>query len=184
MGLPLPPDPAKAFVAVLYRDDDALARTRELITVRVGPIDYEGGDHPFEDTDYYAEEMGRGLRRRLFSISTLLSPEEIVDVKLASIGIERDLRGPQGARRVNLDPGYLDVHKVVLASVKPGGLKVHLGRGVFADVVLRYEKGHFLPFSWTFVDFRTGAYEPELIRMREVYKRDLRRWQLSNEAGL
>jgi hypothetical protein len=168
----MPPDPVKLFAAVLWRDpavlDAAVLRMRQLW----GTVDFEGVDHPFDLTDYYLSEMGSDLKRRLFSFAALLPPESIVDVKLAACSIEEEFRGPSG-RRVNLDMGYIDVHKAVLASLKYGGPKVYLGRGVYADMVCRYSKGHYHPYDWSFADFRDGRYEAELLEIRRIYKAGL-----------
>ena len=87
------------------------------------------------------------------------------------------MRGPRG-RRVNLDPGYLDLHKLVLASVKYGPMKIHLGKGVYADLVCRYSEGAFRHLEWTFRDFREGRYDAELIAIRGIYRAQLRSAQL------
>ena len=139
---------------------------------RWGDVDYEGPDHVFDATDYYQEEMGTGLEKRLLSFLPLGAPESIVEWKMAALEIEEALRGPAG-RRVNIDPGYLDIHKVVLASSKYGPQKIHLGQGVYADLICRYSRGKFHSFEWTFQDYREGRYEKDLLEMRARYKAQL-----------
>ena len=172
--LPHRPDPVKLFAAVLHREPDALHAALDLLAKRIGEIDFEGADHPFGGTDYYDAEMGPGLLRRIVSFEELIAPEAIVGVKLAAVEIEEALRAPGGGRRINIDPGYLDVHKAVLASAKYGAPKVHVGEGVYADLVLRYSKGRFHPFEWTFADFRSGTYDADLLEVRRLYKLALR----------
>ena len=64
---------------------------------------------------------------------------------------------------------------MVLASAKYNGQKIHLGRGIYADLTLHYEKGHFQPYPWTFPDFKSGRYEKVFLRMRELYKIQMRK---------
>ena len=174
MEEPLAPDPVKLFVAELWQDSEALDAAFARMREHWGGTDFEGADHPFDLTDYYLSEMGADLKRKLVSFQTLISPASIVDVKLTACAIEKSLCGPRG-RRVNLDVGYIDVQKVVLASIKYGGPKVYLDRGVYADMVCRYSKGRFHPYEWSFADFRDGRYEGELLEIRARYKAGLRR---------
>ncbi|MGD1047738.1 MAG: DUF4416 family protein, partial [Candidatus Krumholzibacteriaceae bacterium] len=99
---------------------------------RFGRIDYRGEPHPFTGTDYYEEEMGPGLNRLIISFEPLASPPDIVQAKLDTARIEEDL-SEGGGRRVNIDPGYMDYYKIVLASFKEGPQKIYLGDGVYAD---------------------------------------------------
>ena len=167
-----PPDPVKFFVSVLWREEGALREAVGRMYDRWGDVDYEGPDHPFDLTDYYEKEMGPGLQKRFRSFLRLAPPESLVEWKQAATEIEQALRGPAG-RRVNIDPGYMDIHKVVLASLKYGPPKVHLGQGVYADLVCRYSRGKFHPFEWTFQDYRERRYEKELLEMRARYKAQL-----------
>jgi hypothetical protein len=163
----------KLVAAVLWREEASLARTRAALVERFGPLDFEGPDHPFDLTDYYAAEMGTGLRRRLLSFGPLMEPEGIVAARQAAGAIEREL-AVEGRRTVNIDVGYLDPNKLVLASRKYGAMKVHAGEGVWADIVCRYRKGRFEPFDWSFADFKDNRYERDLLQIRERYQVDLR----------
>ena len=171
---PQPVKPVKFFVGALYSDADRLARARELCEQRFGPIDFASQDFPFDVTDYYVPEMGAPIYRTFWSFAHLLPPESLVEVKLATNEIE-DILSDEGKRKVNLDSGYLDYDKVVLASAKYNGQKIHLGRGIYADLTLHYEKGHFQPYPWTFPDFKSGRYEKVFLRMRELYKIQMRK---------
>lgn len=164
-----PPDPVKVFVAALWSRAADLGRARRELVERLGEIDREGPDHPFDVTDYYREEMGEALRRRLISFVRLVPPDQLPDLKLATHRVEQALRLPGGGRTVNLDVGYLDHHKVVLASVKEAGQKIYLRDGIWADIMFRYSGGRLVPFDWTFPDFRDGRYETELLDMRARY---------------
>jgi len=141
---------------------------RELVDL-YGPTDYQSKPFPFTATDYYEEEMGRGIHRLFLSLGPLISPEEIVQIKLRTDWLEGEL-AHKGRRMVNIDPGYMDYNKVVLSSRKYNGQKVYLGSGIYADLTLYYAKGKFHPYPWSFPDFKSGQYNPVFLRIRELYK--------------
>lgn len=173
MAKPQAATPVKLLVAILWADAEALqAAMTELQTVW-GEVDFAGPDRPFDRTHYYLQEMGADLQRRLVSFTELVPPENIGQAKLRCNEIEDRLSSRQG-RRVNLDIGYLDHNKIVLASVKYAGQKIHLGDGVYADLVARYKHGRYQPFEWTFPDFRDGRYDEELAEIRRTYLQQLR----------
>jgi hypothetical protein len=162
------PDPVKLFVAVLWVDGATLDAAVNRLQECWGPCDFTGLDRPFDLTDYYCAEMGSDLKRRLIAFQDLVPPESLVVAKLTCNGIEDALAGPEG-RRINLDVGYLDHNKVVLASAKAAGQKIYLGSGIYADLVGRYTRGRYRPFDWTFPDFRDGRYDAELAALRRQY---------------
>ncbi|MBI4081773.1 MAG: DUF4416 family protein [Candidatus Lambdaproteobacteria bacterium] len=166
------PPPVKLLAAILYREEARLEAALRLLQQRFSLVDLRGAAHPFELTDYYRAEMGGGLTRTLVSFEALVDPGELAGYKRAAAGIEDALR-LGGKRTVNIDIGYLDACKLVLASFKGRGNKVYLGRGVWADLTLMYEKGRFQPLPWSFPDFRQRRYDAELLRIRRRYKAQL-----------
>ncbi len=171
-----PPLPVKYVVAILFHAPDALERARQELIAVWGEFDFEGGDHLFDCTDYYEPEMGTTLSRRLVTFVRLLLPTELVEMKLRCNRIEDEL-AVDGKRIVNLDAGYLDHNKVVLASAKGAGQKIYLDQGIYADPVGRYSHGRYQPFDWTFPDFKDGRYEKELLAIRQIYLQQMRAWR-------
>ncbi|MCG3119719.1 MAG: hypothetical protein ALAOOOJD_02230 [bacterium] len=173
MALPQLPLPVKLIVAALYSDEERLHTAREKLIQQFGPVDFASPPFPFTVTAYYIPEMGSPQIRLFYSFEKLIPPEDLARIKLATNAIENEL-AIAGRRQVNLDPGYLDPDKFVLASAKYHGHKLYLADGIWADLTLHYEKGHFNAYPWSFADFRGGEYESAFLRMREIYKAQLK----------
>ena len=117
--------------------------------------------------------MGTDLVRSLVSFREPVPPHAIGRIKLETNKIEDEL-AEGGCRTINLDPGYLDYQKVVLASMKFGGQKICIQEGVYTDLTLYYRKGSFDTFPWTFPDFKDNTYHPALLEIRRLYKDNLK----------
>ncbi len=170
------PEPLKYFVAILFPTSEALAAGKQELSALWGAFDFEGQDHLFDMTDYYEPEMGAPLYRRLVAFEELMPPTALVEMKLRCNRIEESLAN-DGKRIVNLDAGYLDHNKVVLASAKGFGQKIYLDKGIYADFVGRYKHGRYQPFDWTFPDFKDGRYDKELLTIRQIYLQQMREWR-------
>jgi hypothetical protein len=90
----------------------------------------------------------------------------LVGAKLACIELEKGC-AVEGNRSINLDCGYIDHHKIVLASTKAAGHKIYLDSGIYADIAARYTNGSYEPLPWSFPDFKDRRYGSEFQRMRE-----------------
>lgn len=169
----LPPKPVKFFVAVLFVDESALSSAKKIMTAVWGPLDFEGTDRAFDVSDYYEPEMGRSILRRFLAFQAPMPPDELASAKVRCNQIEEDL-SVEGKRTVNIDVGYLDHNKIILASAKEEGQKIYLGQGIYADLMGRFRDGRYQPFDWTFPDYRDGRYDEELRRVRSLLLRQLR----------
>ena len=142
-----------------------------------GPVALSGPVVPFDRTDYYEKEFGEGLRRQYLAFSELVPAEALVEIKEHTAALETRFASSAGDRGINLDGGYVDATKVVLASFKVGPQKLHVGRGVWADLVLWYSHGAFQRLPWTFPDLRDDAHLPFFERARGHYKGLARAWR-------
>ncbi len=163
----------KPVAAVLHRDPGLLGDALAALERVFSPVDVRGPAHPFDMTDYYEAELGPGLQRTLVAFRDLRPPTFLVEAKHRASAVEDRFRR-DGRRRVNVDVGYLDLHKLVLASWKARGHKLYLDRGVYADLTLLYGGGRFRPLEWSFPDFRTGRYDADLHAVRERLREQLR----------
>jgi len=160
--------PVKYFAAVLYKEKSFLEQAQRSLEESWGSIDVCGDDHLFDVTAYYEPEMGAPLFRRIMSFQILYCPSLLSDIKLACNEIEQSL-SVNKKRTVNIDAGYLDHNKILLASAKEAGQKIYTGKGIYADLAGRYKAGRYQPFEWSFPDFKDGRYDKELLKMRTEY---------------
>jgi len=167
-------DKVKLVAAVLYQNREDLKEAFALLESTFSPIDHVGDFFPFELTDYYEPEMGAELQRGIISFSELVHPGFLAESKKITKGLEQKLSVNQ-KRKINIDIGYLDLFKVVLASYKERSNKIYLSDGIWADMILYFDSGDYKTFSWGFPDFKTGIYNPAFGEIRNAYKLQLRK---------
>lgn len=148
--------PVKLFVGLLSGDPDLLRRTRQLLARSYGPVEQESPLQPFEHTVYYEPEMGPALQRCFVSFKPLVPPEDLAAIKHAAIALEEqivhDTLSPL-LRPVNIDPGYITLNKVVLATTKDANHRIFIGRGMFAESTLQFVDGAWRGWPWTYADY-------------------------------
>lgn len=153
MGTPREPRPAKFFVALLSSTQELLSQAEKDLTALAGQIDRRSAVMPWNVSKYYEQEMGPGLLRCFVGFSSLLSPERLAELKLKTQMLEDRNRDSAGARQINIDPGYLDAHKVVLASTKNASQRIYLRSGIYAEASLFYDNGDFHGLAYTYRDY-------------------------------
>jgi hypothetical protein len=177
MSLPQPPTPAKLIVGFFVNDTSLAADIAQDLQDRLGPIDMISAWLNFDFTTYYAKEMGAPLSRRLIVFKTLVEQTELAGIKQMTNAVEQTyLR--QGQRRANIDPGYLLPERFVLATGKNFTHRIYIGKGIYADLTLIYQKGAFRTLPWTYPDYADRCLIDFLTLVRKKYMLDLKNRKL------
>jgi len=174
MGVAKEHTPVKLIVGMISSFPHLFEQAQKVLEREFGPGDYESPVLPFDKTDYYREEFGPELKRRFYSFKKLINAERLVEIKLFTNRLEKEFSGKEGNRRINIDPGYLAPGKLVLATTKDHQHRIYLGRGIYAEVTLRFKKGSFCPWEWTYPDYRIPEYIDIFNRIRELYLKQLK----------
>ncbi|MFC2173709.1 DUF4416 family protein [Acidobacteriota bacterium] len=169
------PAPVTLIVGAIYGEQDRFEEARNLSEQAFGPVDLVSEEFQFDYTDYYEKEMGAGLKRIFMAFKKLLPREHLVDAKLETIRIEAGLCRAPGRRTVNLDPGYLALSKLVLATTKGYSHRLYLGGGVYGDVHLIIKDGKFEALPWTYPDYKSHGYQSFFLQLRTQYSEKLKK---------
>ena len=165
--------PVKLIVGMFTNRLELFQETLKVLKKRFGPVDCESPLLPFDKTDYYEEEFGKDLKRKFYSFKKLIKAEDLPKIKIFTNNLEKKLREKRN-RSINLDPGYLAPAKLVLATTKDYQHRIYYGKGIYGEVTLRYKRRSFIPWEWTYPDYRTKEYIEIFNHVREIYMKQLR----------
>jgi hypothetical protein len=157
MGIPRRPKKVKLIAGLLFNDTKKYSAAKDGLVKMFGRVDFESELLDFTHTAYYTDEMGAGLKRKFLSFERLLDPKNICTVKIKTNRLEKRL-SKNGKRTVNIDPGYLDLSKLVLFSTKDYSHRIYLDKGIFAECTLFYKDNDFNSWPWTYPDYKSGEY--------------------------
>ncbi len=183
------PKPVKLIVGILASDERCLAAARDAVFSALGPVDLLSNVWTFDQTDYYTEEIGPNVLRQFISIERLIDPGDLAQIKHRTNEIERQLAAMlvmPFPRPVNLDPGVIEPSKLILASTKNFAHRIYIGRKMYAEVTLVFDKGQWRFLPYTFPDYHRSEYLEffSLVRSRLVQQlRDKKTGDRRPEAG-
>lgn len=173
MSIPRSPDPAKLVIGVFMQEKALLEGVAASLTDILGPIDGISPWFSFDYTNYYEPEMGAPLFRRLFSFEKLIRQRMLARIKLKTNAIETRYAVDR-RRRINIDPGYMLHSQFVLATGKNYTHRIYIGRGIYADLTLIYNRGGFTVLPWTYPDYADPQMIEYLQKVRQKYVLDMR----------
>jgi hypothetical protein len=166
------PEDAIIFIASLSSSrkifDEAFGALRALF----GRSYYQSPLLPWSYSSYYDTELGAPLMRNFIFFESIVDPGSLVEAKLSVLEVEKKF-AVDGKRRINLDPGYMSLAKVVLASRKNYSHRIYLGKGVFCELELFYQAGRFNPLPYTYYDYRDDTFLKFFVDARELLKKRL-----------
>lgn len=139
-----------------------------MFVAQAGPIALAGEPFHFDHTQYYEAEMGAPLEKAFYAFQELIDPAQLAKFKLLSNEIEEEF-STQSKRKVNLDPGYIEAAKLVLATTKNYGHRIYLMTGIYGDVQLYWRNGQFQFNPWTYPDYQDERTLRFLTEVRDIY---------------
>ncbi|TFG92841.1 MAG: DUF4416 family protein [Syntrophobacterales bacterium] len=174
MSRPTLPEPVKIISSVFSGNTDILNKAIAVLPERLGKIDYVSALLPFAYTDYYARESGSYLTRRFISFETLVPPDTLPDIKLFTNRVEEKFL-KDGNRLVNIDPGYLSLAHLILATGKAYTHRPYIREGIYADLTLIFVDHTFRRVEWSYPDYADEDTIVMFNNIRERYASQLAR---------
>jgi hypothetical protein len=171
------PSPALLLLAAFSRYEPALAWARRQGEKTWGPVALESPAFAFTQTDYYQPTMGPELRKIFWLFEDRCDPGSLPDVKILTNRWEEEYAAAAGLpepRPLNLDPGYLTLAKLVLASTKDHSHRIYLRQGIYAEITLHYSQQRWQARPWTFADYRRDDYQQFFLQGREYLHQRIR----------
>lgn len=171
----------KLIIGFIFQKESVFERTKRILKKRLGEIDFESELLDFVHTNYYNKELGEGLKRKFLSFSKLINPSSLVKIRYLTQRLEKKI-SLKGNRQVNIDPGYIDLSKLVLATTKDYKHRIYLKDGIYVEVTLHYEGNDFKAFPWTYPDYKSPQYSEIFKRIRQIYKDQIKKGDLRGET--
>jgi len=155
------PELVKLIVGILAADRQCLHAAVEALTTKFGRTDFVSDVWPFDKTDYYKDETGEHILRQFVSTERLIAPALLAKIKHKTNKLEQKLAAKLALplpRPVNLDPGIIEPSKLILASTKNYSHRIYIGKKMYAEVTLTFDRGHWHPFDYTYPDYKQQCY--------------------------
>ena len=191
MGLIKKSPPSVRFVAVFSAEDRFLRIALERLEAHWGKIAALGQAFDFVESPYYLRTMlvpqppesrlpesqhdrtPRALRKQMALFADPYDPAELAADKIQSNRWERDwteeltLSQDDSKRLINIDPGYLSMTKLVLASTKNREHRIYLRDGIYAEVTLAFRDQAWTSMPWTYADYQ----RPDVLEFLKLARR-------------
>ncbi|MGB9741893.1 MAG: DUF4416 family protein [candidate division WOR-3 bacterium] len=162
------PKPARLIIAVLSRNLELLAAAEPVLTAAFGPIRLRSETFRWNFSRYYEPELGPELWRQWLGFQPLVIPGHLSEFKQKTIQLEDKFRDEQGNRTINLDPGILTLHNLVLATTKDYAHRIALTPEIYAELTLIFHQGRYQPLPWTYPDYQTEICQKFLLACRQT----------------
>ncbi len=174
MGKIKSPEQALLFVGALYSDHEIFVQSKEILTRNFGDSLSVSPPLPWDYSSYYKDELGWPIMRQFIFFRNPIDPGNLTGIKLLTNEIE-DSFSVDDKRRINLDPGYLTLSRIVLASTKNRAHRIYLGKGIYGEVTLLYteKEGTFKPHLFTYMDYQEKSCIDVFMNARQMFQKIL-----------
>lgn len=162
----------KLIIGVIYHDKDVLEAAMKILVDEFGEVDGVCEEFSFSEefSNYYDEEIGGEGLRRIYSFEKTVDPARQAEIKERTNEIESQF-SIDGKRRINLDPGFINHGRLMLATTKAAGFRIPLKNGIHTELTLFYARGGWHKFPWSYRDYQSERVQQFLTEVRKKYLR-------------
>ncbi len=178
MSTPAKSDPAKLIIGLVMNEKKLIHEILPVLIDEFGYIDVISNWFDFDYTDYYCKEMGSPLFRRVVVFKRLIEQNMLARIKEITNSFEKKWAN-NGKRNINVDPGYLLLSRLILATGKDYSHRIYLDKGIYADLTLIYKHGKYTPLEWTYPDYASCEMLEFFQKIRQKYIIDLKNFKRS-----
>lgn len=171
----------KLIIGVIYHEKEILDAVMKILTDEFGEIDDVSEEFSFsaEFSTYYDEEIGGEGLRRIYSFRELVDPSRQADIKTRTNEIEADFSIDE-KRKINLDPGFINHGRLMLATTKETGFRVPLKDGIYTELTLFWARGGWQKFPWTYRDYQSERVQKFITKVRKSYLAERKKSKAEN----
>ena len=160
----------KLIIGVIYHDPEILQAALDILVKDFGEIEAVSEEFSFsgEFSTYYDDEIGGEGLRRIYSFKNTVDASLQAEIKERTNEIEA-MFSENGNRKINLDPGFINHGRLMLATTKNAGFRIPLKRGIYTELTLFYARGGWHKFPWSYRDYQSERVQRFLTEVRKSY---------------
>ena len=160
----------KLIVGVIYNDMEVYEKALAMLKDAFGEIDGESERFSFSEefSNYYDEELGGEGLRVIFSFCDPIDASRQAEIKEMTNEMEHIL-SENGSRKINLDPGFINHGRLMLATTKNAGFRIPLKNGIYTELTLFWAKGEWHKLPWSYRDYQSEKVQKFLTETRAKY---------------
>ena len=160
----------KLIIGVIYSDKGIFDNAMKQVIEKFGPVDMVSEEFSFskEFSNYYDDELGGEGIRRIYSFENLVDASEQAEIKEWTNELELKL-AIDNNRKINLDPGFINHGRLMLATTKKAGFRIPLKRGIYTELTLFWAKGAWHKLPWSYRDYQSELVQKFITKVRAKY---------------
>ena len=160
----------KLIIGIIYHDMDIYNKAIDRLVEKFGPIDFISERFSFskEFSTYYDDELGGEGERVILSFEQTVDATKQAQIKTYTNELEKEF-STDGKRLINLDPGFLNHGRLMLATTKETGFRIPLSDGIYTELTLFFARGSWQRFPWTYRDYQSKRVQDFLTIVRRKY---------------
>ena len=170
MGAAVEFENEKLIIGVIYHDTAVLDEAMKILVDEFGEVDLVSEEFSFsgEFSTYYDDELGGEGLRRIYSFKNTVAPDRQADIKIRTNEIEAHF-SVDGKRKINLDPGFINHGRLMLATTKAAGFRIPLKNGIYTELTLFYARGEWHKLPWSYRDYQSERVQRFITEVRQIY---------------